>query len=421
MDNLPNEVLLEILVRVPYLGDQCQVLRDVCPHWDGLLDQDTSRRKIAQVQFPTFYDLNEILQPAPAYGWGHLNALQAKVDRNYAWLAILPQTSVDPEILDTAVALADAIAGYKRVLQPSPPTDPIDSAFCTSLNLAKLVSSVLSPESLIILRYLNVLADEALQVKHNKDPFGHFSAQGYSDVEVHALCLLRSLLSESGMLSMLAEPRQLYLRADRVQSMFNDHYERAEELLAHLEDTDLDIYGCRDAMMLHLATDQILKYNICAYEERLMLADSPIASLEDKTVEKPVDNLLNYLLEDLGLEDDVGGLADAPINPENPIFAQPPTGASSATQDNDQQTITKLARACRTSRYINIKIRGLVDDKQRGKELHNRIEVKQMAARMKAEFNKIARMTTDEMRVMANEQLEEFGLTEWPESPYLAF
>lgn len=64
-----------------------------------------------------------------------LNTLQIKVDLNYAWLAKLPDSRVNPDILDTAVALADAIAGYKQTLQTTSPTEAPGLVHLAVLNL----------------------------------------------------------------------------------------------------------------------------------------------------------------------------------------------------------------------------------------------------------------------------------------------
>ena len=167
LSDLPDELLLQIFVHVAYDGRQDSQLRGICKRFDKLTTERTLPEKIARTQFHSFYLFDKALDARKAYRWAELNGLYAKSQAYEGWQNLLPAS--DRAVLTTAIALVDAIYNVKAITQAIL-ADYEGSRLRRSLNVARVVRTVLPLHALALIRYLNVVTEEALQAGHRQNP-----------------------------------------------------------------------------------------------------------------------------------------------------------------------------------------------------------------------------------------------------------
>lgn len=219
-------------------------------------------------------------------------------------------------------------------------------------------------------------------------------------------CIVALLSFKVAILTRLSPPTQTVPHRSVMQTLSPALHLKTENLYRRLGDRDLDNLERFDAFLLQLAFDQVLKLSMCTQKER------------DELAKKHIMDDFDGALGDM----DWAGLSKT-MNNMPCSNGQTATGQGNTLDESEirRRVHLKLARAARTRQYVSMKIRHLFEGNSHGQQLHDRIDIEDIASRMKKTFSKIAAMTLEERRSAVAHDLEEFGLDKWPRSSYLNF
>lgn len=241
--DLPNELLLQILANVTYNGGRLGQLRGVCKRFDQLTTDPTLPEQVARAQFQSLYLFDKALHNRTAYQWTELNALYAKSQAYERWQNLLPAS--DRQVLMPATAFLDAVQVIQAATQNFS-TDLEESVIRDGLNLARLVREVVPVQALVLLRYLSIVTDDALQAYHYQNPTADFSLATHDSTEVAVNCLCKFAMIETRMLSLRNPPYHLFADAHFMARDYDNSLHKANEMRRYLEGASYNPRSPRD-------------------------------------------------------------------------------------------------------------------------------------------------------------------------------
>ncbi|KAK5315369.1 hypothetical protein LTR70_006800 [Exophiala xenobiotica] len=350
LSDLPDELLLQIFVNVAYDGRQGSQLRGICKRFDRLTTERTLPEKIARTQFHSFYLFDKALYARKAYRWAELNGLYAKSQAYEGWKNLLPAS--DRAVLMTAIALVDAIHDIKHVTQATP-TDFEESMLRSGLNVARVARTILPVQALTLIRYLNIVNDEALHAGHHQNPASDLEPSTHSSTQAAVNWLCRSVSIEADMLSSVYPPCTTYLNARSIVNEYDYKLFIASDVVRQLEDASYDLHSCRTSLILEFAIDALLKqhYQLGRRHDRgkeVCTQDSDDSSEQDNTDEEHRWEFAHLDADDL--------------------------------QNNSQlSTRTKLVRVYNIRLGVNAKVRSIFQDKREAQKILDLIDEEAIA------------------------------------------
>ncbi|KAK5956102.1 hypothetical protein OHC33_002675 [Knufia fluminis] len=315
----------------------------------------------------------------------------------------------------TAMALVDAIVAFKNLRLTRGFVSAADRQLFDGLNLAGLAKVVLPPPALMLIRYLCMRTGDALQSRLRRDPVAELTSEGGNNADLEASCLCRSILFTTQIITASGTPFRMFLNNQGFFSgLYNVQHDLTMDLVAHLEDPNLDNSECRDGMVLQLVLDQALKKEMLTDEERRLPIKEVVADDIDKWT-------------------GITGVADR-LQFEHDHDTQ--TQSDDAQRDADQDTSIQAVAD------FGARLRGRTDPKEachclqvhgpNGREartfFQNRSAVDTMLAsinledigtRLLAHATRIGNMDAHEVREAASEALKDHDLDMWPDSAYL--
>lgn len=284
-----DNLVLTILARVPYEGRPYHQFRGVNRRFNRLMG-DGGRHAtalptmVARRQFTPFYQLGNAIGPRGGYEWEGLHALWARVTLHDRWLDLVGfMDRENTEAYFTAMALVDAIVAFKNLRLTRGFVSAADRQLFDGLNLAGLAKVVLPPPALMLIRYLCMRTGDALQSRLRRDPVAELTSEGGNNADLEASCLCRSILFTTQIITASGTPFRMFLNNQGFFSgLYNVQHDLTMDLVAHLEDPNLDNSECRDGMVLQLVLDQALKKEMLTDEERRLPIKEVVADDIDK-------------------------------------------------------------------------------------------------------------------------------------------
>jgi len=390
LTDLPDELLLQIFVNVAYDGRQGSQLRGICKGFDQLTTERTLPEKIARTQFQSFYLFDKALYAGKTYRWAELNGLYAKSQDYEGWKNLLPAS--DRVVLMTAIALVDAIHNIKTVTQ-AVPTDFEKSMLRSGLNVARVARTVLPLQALVLIRYLNIVTEEALQAGHHQNPASDLEPSTHSSTQAAVNWLCRSVSIEANMLSSVYPPCTTYLNARSIANEYDFKLFIASDLLRQLENASINPQFCRTSLILEFAIDALLKqhYQLGRLHDRgkeVCTQDGDNSSEQDNTDEEHRWESAHLDADDL--------------------------------QNNSQITArTKNVRACNIRLDVNAKVRSIFQDERETQKILDLIDEEAIVRHLRTQFTEIYGLSLNGTKTAVAGELQNLGLNNWPNCTYL--